>query len=83
MLKNTRQEDVMDEEKDKKFNDLRFRFDGISEEMKRLRDEWAEAHSKKDIAHETDLARREADLFHQVNEVIEGLEGLLKQARAA
>ncbi len=73
----------MDEEKDKEFNDLRFRFDGISEEMKHLRDEWAEAHSKKDIAHETDLVQREADLLKQVKDVIEGLEGLLKQTRAA
>lgn len=73
----------MDEERDKEFIDLRLRFDGISEEMKHLRDEWAEAHSKKEIAHETDLVRREEDLFHQVHVVIEGLEALLKRARAA
>ncbi len=73
----------MDEEKEKKFNDLRLRFDSLSEEMKRLRDEWADAHGKKDIAHETDLVRREADLFHQANEVVKDLKGLLKQARAA
>ncbi len=73
----------MEEEKDRKFDDLRFRFDGISEEMKHLRDEWAEAHSKKDIAQETDLVRREADLFHQLNDVIGALEDLLKQTRAA
>jgi uncharacterized coiled-coil DUF342 family protein len=73
----------MDEEKDRKFDDLRFRFDGISEEMKHLRGEWAEAHSKMDIAQETDLVRREADLFHQLNAIIESLEGLLKATRAA
>jgi hypothetical protein len=73
----------MDEEKNRKFDDLRFRFDGISEEMKHLRDEWAEAHGKQDIAQETDLVRREADLLHQLNEVIGDLEGLLKETRAA
>ncbi|OPY66709.1 MAG: hypothetical protein A4E57_02674 [Syntrophorhabdaceae bacterium PtaU1.Bin034] len=73
----------MDEEKDKRINDFRLRFDVLSEELKRLRDEWVEAHNKKDITRETQLVHREKDLFDQVHDVITGLAGLLKQSRAA
>ncbi len=73
----------MDEEKDKTFNDLRFRFDGISEELRHLRDEWADAHGRKDIERETELAHRESDLLGQADDVVRNLAGLMRQSRAA
>jgi hypothetical protein len=68
---------------DKGFQDLRFRLDEVSDELKQLRSEWLEAHSRMDIDRETELVHRETELFNQVNDVIKGFAGWLRQSRAA
>ncbi len=73
----------MTEEKEKSFQDIRFRFDDLSEQVRRLHDEWREAHARSDIDRETELVRRETDLFSQFDEVVKEFAGWLKQSRAA
>lgn len=73
----------MDKPKAKSINDFRLRFNDLSQELEHLRNEWLEAHDRKDIDRETALAHREKDLLNQVDNVIKGLAGLLKESRAA
>lgn len=61
--------------------ELRRRFSELQGVLGQLRDEWMEAHNRRDVGRETELIRQETKLFDQVNEVITEFSKLMRYRR--
>lgn len=68
------------EEKQARIEQLRQRFDELSEQLRKIRREWLVAHDRRDVERETALVDEETNAFHEVSKVISEFTKLMKGA---